>query len=472
MVLGEEGHLVALLAENHPRYYEVYWAALRSGLYITGVNRHSTAEEASYIVNDSGAGVLVATRHLAQIAQEMLPLLDGCPHRLMIDGAVDGFSSYEDAVAGHPGERLAREPRGEVMLYSSGTTGRPKGVRRALSGLGVDDPAGVRTSALERRLLGMDASSVYLMPAPLYHAAALQWSAGTHELGGTVVAMERFDAEEFLRLVERYEVTHAQVVPTMMVRMLKLPPHVRARYDLSSLQCLVHAAAPCPVEVKRQMLDWLGPIVVEYYAGTEGNGLTFISAPEWLERPGSVGRAMLGTLHICDGDGAELPPGQAGTVYFERDSTPFSYHNAPEKTRDARHPARANWSTIGDMGYVDREGYLFLTDRKAFTIISGGVNIYPAEIEACLIVHPKVLDAAVFGLPDPEMGEYVHAVVQPADGVTPSPELAAELIEYTRAHLSRFKVPRAIDFRDALPRLATGKLQKGVLRDEYRAART
>jgi acyl-coenzyme A synthetase/AMP-(fatty) acid ligase len=294
------------------------------------------------------------------------------------------------------------------------------------------------------------------------------WSSGTHELGGTVVVMEKFDAEQFLALVEREAVTHTQVVPTMLVRLMKLAPEVRGRYDLSSLECVVHAAAPCPIEVKHQVIEWLGPIVHEYFAATEGNGMTFITATEWLEHPGSVGRPMFGIPHVCDEEGDEVPVGEAGLIYFEQEQTPFEYHGDPEKTRASRHREHDNWSALGDIGYVDHDGYIYLTDRKAFTIISGGVNIYPAEIEACLIMHPSVTDIAVFGLPDSEMGEYVHAVVQPADGLEGSPELAQELLRYAREHLARYKVPRVIDFRTELPRLPTGKLYKQGLRDEYR----
>ena len=461
------GDHLALFAENHPRYYEVYWAALRSGLYLTAVNRHLKAEEAAYLVNDSGSTVVITTAALARVAAEMLEHVPNCPTRFMMDGAVAGFESYEDAIARHPAQPLAQQPRGEVMLYSSGTTGQPKGIKRPLSGLIMGDPAAVGTSVLERHLLGMDESSVYLCPAPLYHSAGLQWSAGVHELGGTLVILERFDAENFLAVVERERVTHVQVVPTMMVRLLKLDEATRNKYDLSSLRGIIHAAAPCPVDVKRRMIEWLGPIIHEYYAATEGNGLTYITPQQWLEHPGSVGKPLTGILHICDETGAELAPGEPGLVYFEQPTMTWEYHNEPEKTRGTRHPDHDNWAALGDVGYVDSDGYLFLTDRRAFTIISGGVNIYPAEIESCLVGFPGVLDAAVFGLPDPEMGEYVHAVVQLDSGVPASPELAEELREYVRASLAGYKVPRLVDFRAELPRSANGKLYKGPLREEY-----
>jgi long-chain acyl-CoA synthetase len=461
------GDHIAIFAENHPRYYEVYWAALRSGLYLTAVNRHLKADEAAYLVNDSGSSVLITTAALAPVATELLEHVPGCPTRFMMDGVVDGFESYEDAIAAQPAKPLAEQPRGEVMLYSSGTTGQPKGIKRPLSGLMIGDPAAVGTSVLERFLLGMDESSVYLCPAPLYHSAGLQWSAGVHELGGTLVIMERFDAENFLRIVERERVTHVQVVPTMMVRLLKLDDATRSKYDVSSLRGMIHAAAPCPVDVKRRMIEWLGPIVYEYYAATEGNGLTFITPEQWLEHPGSVGRPISGVIHICDESGAELATGEPGLVYFEQPAMTWEYHNEPEKTRGTRHPQHDDWAALGDVGYVDAEGYLYLTDRRAFTIISGGVNIYPAEIESCLVEHVGVLDAAVFGLPDPEMGEYVHAVVQLDAGVAPTSELAETLREHVRTNLAGYKVPRIIDFRDELPRSANGKLYKGPLREEY-----
>jgi long-chain acyl-CoA synthetase len=464
------GDTVALLAENHIRYFEVFWAALRSGLYLTAVNRHLSPDEAAYQVTNSSAKAFIATAQLSATAQRMLELIPDCPLRFMMDGAADGFEGYEDAIATQPAEPLSLELRGDVMLYSSGTTGRPKGIRRPLSTKTIDDPTAAGASMLERFLLGMDDSSIYLCPAPLYHAAGLQWSAGVHELGATLVVLEKFDAEECLAVIERERVTHVQVVPTMMVRILKLPDEVRLRYDVSSLQCVVHAAAPCPIEVKRQMIDWLGPIVSEYYAGTEGVGLTFINASDWLTHPGSVGKAVLGTPRICDESGALLPTGTPGIVYFEREHAAFEYHEDPEKTRDSRHPEHPNWATVGDIGYLDADDYLYLTDRKSFTVISGGVNIYPAEIESCLIMHEAVADVAVFGLPDPEMGEYVHAVVQLADGVEESEELAATLRKYAREHLAGYKVPRVVDFRSDLPRLATGKLAKGALRDAYRDA--
>jgi fatty-acyl-CoA synthase len=318
---------------------------------------------------------------------------------------------------------------------------------------------------------GVDENTVFLSPAPLYHAAPLRWCYGVQAWGGTVVLMSRFDAEGSLRAIQNHDVTHAQFVPTMFVRMLELDEATRASYDLSSLRVAIHAAAPCPVHVKRKMIDWWGPILVEYYGGTEVNGMTIINSEQWLRKPGSVGPAVLGVLHICDDDGTELPPGETGTVYFERDHLPFSYHNDEEKTRAAQHSEHPTWTAIGDIGHVDEDGFLFLTDRKAFVIISGGVNIYPAEVENVLTQHESVNDVAVLGVPDEEMGESVLAFVKPATGVTAGEELARELIEFARARIAHYKVPRRVEFVVELPYTETGKLVKRDLRDRYLAER-
>jgi long-chain acyl-CoA synthetase len=316
-------------------------------------------------------------------------------------------------------------------------------------------------------MYGFGPDTVYFSAAPVYHAAPLRFGGIVHRYGGTLVMARRFDAEASLATIQEHRVTHSQWVPTMFVRMLKLPPEVREGYDVSSLRVAVHAAAPCPVDVKRQMIDWWGPILHEYYSSTEANGVTLINSEQWLARPGSVGRAGLGVIHICDDDAVELPVGQIGTVWFERDQMPFAYHNDPEKTAAAQHPQHPTWSTVGDIGYVDDEGYLFLTDRKAFMIISGGVNIYPQEVEDALTLHPSVFDVAVIGIPDAEMGEQVKAVVQLPAGVEGSPGLEAELLEFVRGRIARYKAPRSIDFVDELPRTPTGKLVKHQLKARY-----
>jgi long-chain acyl-CoA synthetase len=460
------GDHVAYLATNSHELFEVYWAALRSGLYVTGVNYHLSAPEAAYILNDCGARALVVSSDLADLAKALVAETPAITLRLAFGAALADHGAYDAALAAASQEPFADQPRGADMLYSSGTTGVPKGVKLPLPTHQVSEP-GDPFAGVFGPMYGFDSDTVYYSPAPAYHAAPLRFGGIVHAFGGTLVLDKRFDAEKSLAAIEKYSVTHSQWVPTMFVRMLKLDPALRESYDVSSLEVAIHAAAPCPVEVKQQMIDWWGPILQEYYGATEGNGLTLISSEQWLQKPGSVGRAGLGILRICGENGEVLPAGEIGTVYFERDQLPFSYHHDPARTAEAQHPAHPTWTTMGDIGYVDAEGFLFLTDRLAFMIISGGVNIYPREVEDCLALHPKVLDIAVFGLPDAEMGEQVKAVVQPAPGVVTGSALEQELLTFVRERLAHYKVPRSIDFAQTLPRTATGKLVKGILRDAY-----
>jgi fatty-acyl-CoA synthase len=460
------GDVVALLTENNLRAFEVYWAAMRSGLFITAVNNRLKPDEVAYIVSDSGATALIVSAGLAATAEAITAQTTGVKLRLAYGGPVQGHDRYEETIAAASDVPFADQPQGATMLYSSGTTGRPKGVRPTLPGRQVSEP-GETLAALAQLFFGVTQDSVYLSPGPIYHAAPLRWCGAIQALGGTVVMMERFDAEQALATIAGRHVTHAQFVPTMFVRMLQLPPEARDRYDISSLRVAIHAAAPCPVEVKQKMIDWWGPVLVEYYAGTEGNGMTAVDSRTWLTKPGTVGRAVSGAVRICADDGTELPAGQTGTVYFENEEIPFAYHNDPGKTRAAQHPAHPTWTTLGDVGYLDEDGFLFLTDRKAFMIISGGVNIYPQETENVLALHPAVYDVAVIGVPDPEMGESVAAFVQPAPGAVPGPELEQEIIAFVKSRIASYKAPRTVRFVDDLPRSEAGKLVKSELKARY-----
>lgn len=462
------GDTIALLAENSPRAFEVYWAARRSGLYITVVNHHLAPAEIGYIIANSGARVLIVSidAEVTALTSDIYAELPVGIQRLAAGGNIDGFTDLDTELAHVSCEPLPDQPRGAPMLYSSGTTGRPKGIKPPLPEEQIDEPGDIFVETFGP-MYDFGADTVYLSPAPLYHAAPLYFCATVQALGGTVVAMERFDAEDALAAIEDYRVTHTQWVPTMFVRALKLPREYRESYDVSSLRVAIHAAAPCPVDVKNAMIEWWGQILHEYYGSTEGNGITFIDSLEWIERPGSVGRAGLGTIRVCLDDGNECPPGQVGTIYFERDHIPFVYHNDPDTTYRAQHPVHPTWTTTGDIGYVDEAGYLFLTGRKDFVIISGGVNIYPQEVEDCLVLHPAVFDVGVIGLPDAEMGQSVAAVVVPATGAVPGPELAVELRNHARERIAHYKAPKKVEFTDALPRTPTGKLVKRTLEERY-----
>jgi long-chain acyl-CoA synthetase len=458
------GDGVAVLLVNDHRTHEVAWGLQRSGLYLTFVNTHLAPDEAAYIVNDCGARALITTSALTPLAEALVPRTPGLELRLALGQPLpSGCLSYDTFIEGHPATPLADEQEGSPMLYSSGTTGQPKGIRRPLSGLPFGSDA-VLVPMLGG-IMGFGEGDVYLGPAPLYHSAPLVWSMTAQRLGGTVVLMERFDPLECLRLIAQHAVTHGQFVPTMFVRMLKLSDDERRAWDLSSLRSVVHAAAPCAPEVKRRMIEWWGPIVHEYYSGTEGGGLTWVNSEQWLAHPGSVGPAVWGSIFICDDDGNVLPAGEDGVVWFGERKNTFVYNNDPEKTRQTFN--ERGWSTLWDVGHLDEEDYLYLTDRKLFMIVSGGVNIYPQEIEDVLVLHPAVADVAVFGVPNGEMGEEVKAVIQPAAGVVAGPELAEEVMQFCRERLSHYKCPRSVDFMDVLPRGENGKLYKKQLRDTY-----
>ncbi|AXE63639.1 acyl-CoA synthetase [Hyphomonas sp. CACIAM 19H1] len=461
----KSGDTVAVWLPNITAYFEVYWAAQRAGLYIAPLSTTLTADEAGYIVADSGAKALISSSSVRS-ASDLLrgTVLPASVSLIQTDDGWDGVPLWQTCLSAEPESPIPDEAPGFHMVYSSGTTGRPKGVRQPLGTGAATDPHPLAERM--RTAYGLGPDSVYLSPAPLYHTAPLAFSTSCHRIGASVVMMEKFDPSKALAAIETYKVTISQMVPTMFVRMLRLPDAERLKYDLSSLQTLIHAAAPCPIDIKRQMIDWLGPIILEYYGGSEGNGATNITSEEWLKKPGSVGRASMGILHICDESGRELPAGQTGIVYFEGGAD-FQYHNDPQKTRDARHPRNPGWSTLGDIGYMDADGYLFLTDRKSFMIISGGVNIYPQETENILLSHPGVMDAAVIGVPHAEMGEEVKAVVQPVDPNAATPEFAAELIAWCRAKLSPVKCPRSVDFEMNLPRGDNGKLYKREIRARY-----
>jgi acyl-CoA synthetase (AMP-forming)/AMP-acid ligase II len=445
----QRGDGVALVLPNRREFLEITWGCQLSGLYYTAVNTHFTPDEIAYVVDDSDAkAVFVDTNGRVDVHVSV----GGSPSRVI---------SYEDALAAAGDAPPASD--GSEMLYSSGTTGRPKAVRRPLP---EDGKGSWAQKVLEYSLTqryGMTESSVYLSPAPLYHAAGVNYTMAVHRVGAASIVMPKFNAEAVLRLIETHRVTHAQFVPTMFVRMLKLPDAVRDSYDVSSLECVIHAAAPCPVDVKHRMMKWFGPIIHEYYGGTEGFAGTTIDPQEWLAHPGSVGKPW-NAVHVVGDDGAELSVGESGELYFEGGPA-FEYFKDPEKTASVSNDR--GWRSLGDMGYVDEDGYLYLTDRSTFMIVSGGVNIYPQEAENLLVMHPKLVDAAVFGVPNEEFGEEVKAVVQPAGGVAAGPDLEAELIAYCRAHLAAYKCPRTVEFDPELPRDPNGKLYKRRIRERY-----
>ncbi|MFC3174054.1 acyl-CoA synthetase [Novosphingobium bradum] len=453
----ERGDTIAVLMENCPEFLAICWAAQRSGLYWTCISPRLLPSEVLYIASDCAARIVFCSQTTAPLLAELVQA--GLPVALVAArGSVDGMIDLPSALADLPDWPMANETQGTDLLYSSGTTGRPKGIRRPMPDGPIDQPPNL--VRLMTSYFCISKGCRYLCPAPLYHAGPLRWSMGIQMLGGTVVVMEKFDPEQALALIERHGIEAGQFVPTHFTRILKLAPEIRARHDLSSLRSVVHAAAPCPAEIKRAMIDWLGPVVYEYYSSTEGNGLCAINSAEWLAHPGSVGRAFVGKLHICDEAGEPVDSGVTGQVYFEG-GWPLSYHDDPEKTAASHN--RHGWSTIGDIGWADAEGYLHLTDRKDYMIISGGVNIYPQEVEDRLIAHPRVHDAAIIGRPDADLGERVVAFVQPIESPDDETAFAAELAAYLKSQVSSVKVPREFVFVTELPRSETGKLNKRLL---------
>ena len=461
------GDHVALCLENHPRYLEILWGCHYAGLIYTACSSRLTSAELTYVLNDCAAKAFITSHYKADQALDIIDTIPDVHLRLMLDGTIEGYDSFEQTIAAASVTPLSDMVDGTDMLYSSGTTGMPKGIAKPLPMSPIGTSVGL--GMLTVMLFGFSEDTIYLSPAPLYHAAPLRFNMTIHTLGATTIVMGNFDAEEFLQLTQKYKVTQTQVVPTMFIRMLKLDSDVRSQYDCSTITHAVHAAAPCPIETKRKMIEWWGPVIHEYYAGTEGNGFVYCNSEQWLAHPGTVGTAIQGIVHICDDEGKEVANGESGTIFFENGGI-FEYHNDKEKTKASRDPLGRGWSTLGDIGYQDADNFLYLTDRKAFMIISGGVNIYPQESENILINHPKVIDVAVFGVPNADFGEEVKGVVQPVTMPANEEEtrlLSQELIVFCRSQLADIKCPRSIDFRTDLPRHPTGKLYKRLLKDEY-----
>lgn len=458
--LGKD-NAIALFMGNGPDYFYATWGAQRSGLYYIPISTHLSAAETAYIVQNCEAQVMVVSYALRDVARQIRDELPGIHTWLMVGGTVEGFDAFEERLDSFPISPIATELEGCVMLYSSGTTGYPKGIKNPNPERAIGTPGPLEKGIMAS--FGIGADTVYLSPAPLYHAAPLRFCMAMHRIGATAVVMERFDPEQALRLIELHRVTFSQWVPTMFIRMLKLPQLMRDSYDVSSQQVATHSAAPCPVEIKQQMLDWWGPILIEYYGATEGHGGTQINSGDWLAHRGSVGRPVYGSVHILDEHGQELPAGEVGVVYFAGGAA-FEYHNSALKTAESR---VGKMSTVGDVGYVDQDGFLYLTDRKANMIICGGVNVYPQETENALVMHPAVADVAVIGVPNEDLGEEVRAVVEPIDFATSGPQLEQELIAWCRARLSHIKCPKSIDFERKLPRSDAGKLFKRRIRERY-----
>lgn len=462
----KRGDAFALWSTNNEWFHQITWAMQRSGLYMTPVGSKLKAAEAAYIIDDCDARVLILDADLGQSALDLLADIGTlCPklEKVFALGAPLGdLERWEDALAKMPASEIPDQSFGQPMIYSSGTTGRPKGIRKPL----IDAPIDTCVPPMYQATSPVEPDTAFLATAPMYHVGTLMMTMTEQQMGGTIILMEKFDAEVALATIDKYRPARSQWVPTMFIRMLALPDEVRAKFDVSSLKLAIHSAGPCPLKIKHQMIEWWGPILFDIYGGTEGAGATVIDSHDWLRKPGSVGRAVMGVIHICDDDGNELPPGETGTIYFEGGGQ-FSYYNDPEKTKDAQNPANPAWRTYGDIGHIDEEGFLFLSDRRSYMIVSGGVNIYPQEAENLLILHPKVHDAAVFGVPDEDLGEVVKAVVQPVDWADAGPDFEKALIAYCKESLSSLKCPRTVDFEKELPRDIMGKMMKRELRNRY-----
>ena len=458
------GDHIAIFMENNVRFTEILWAAQRSGLYYTPISSRLTASEVEYIIRDCEAKLIITSNALKHVVVELTNLINDITDRYIIDGEIDGWNNLEESLISMPSSPINDEIMGQDMLYSSGTTGKPIGIKLPLKNIPIEQSEDLMQ--VVTGLYGTNQDTVYLSPAPLYHAAPLRFTMGVNYLGGTNIIMENFDAESSLKFIEKYSVSMSQWVPTMFVKMFKLPDDIRNKYDLSSHKCAIHAAAPCPIKIKKMMIEWWGPIIHEFYAGSEGNGFIACNSEEWLAHEGTVGKPIVGIPHICNDEGEELPIGEEGTIWFEGDSD-FKYHKDEEKTKESRHTIHGNWSTLGDVGKLDEDGYLYLTDRKAFMIITGGVNVYPQETENLLITHPKVSDCAVIGVPNEEFGEEVKAVIEPIEWSERGENLEEELINFCKENLSSIKCPKSIDFEKELPRHPTGKLYKRLLKDRY-----
>jgi acyl-CoA synthetase (AMP-forming)/AMP-acid ligase II len=462
-----KGDVFALWSGNNPRFLEIAWAMRRAGLYMVPIQSKLHAEEAAYIITDCKARVLIVDAgltHGAALIEQLPQLCPAVEHAFSLRGRLPGIRSWEDTILAMPAELISDPALGQWMAYSSGTTGKPKGIQQPLQDVPFDTP--LAFAQLMARRYKSRAGTKFIVSAPLYHVGSLTQAIAEQCLGASVLLFEKFDAEAMLRAIEYYRPERGQFVPTMFIRMLKLSAEVRARYDVSSLKVAIHSAGPCPLETKRAMIEWWGPILEEIYGGTENAGSTLISSEEWLRKPGSVGRPSSGSIHICDEHGSELPAGATGMIYFDAGAS-FQYLNDAAKTSGARHPQQPGWASFGDIGHVDEDGYLFLSDRKAFMIISGGVNIYPQEAENVLSMHPAVADVAVFGVPDTDLGERAMAVIEPVEWERAGPELEAALIAFCKSKLASLKCPKSIDFERKLPRDEAGKLAKRALRDRY-----